>query len=61
MAAGVWPRAERKAEYKRTIPNITAIVWVDILAASAAPKSAPKVVAISRNIPSRMLEKPSLT
>ena len=34
---------------------------VDILAASSAPPSAPKVVAISRNIPIRILEKPSRT
>ena len=37
------------------------IAPVEILAASSAPAIAPKVVAISRNIPIRMLEKPSRT
>ena len=38
-----------------------AIAWVGTFKAKYAPNRAPRVVAISRNIPMRMLEKPSLT
>ncbi len=52
---------EMYAEWSRTSPKMTAMYDVEILAARNAPSSAPVVVAISRNIPIRMLENPSLT
>jgi hypothetical protein len=51
----------RYEEYIRTSPKITAIAEPDNFAEIYAPKSAPKVVAISRNIPMRILVKPSFT
>jgi hypothetical protein len=49
---------ERKAEYTNTRPKTAPRAEVGILAASKPPVMAPKVVAISRNIPIRMFEKP---
>src|SRR5581483_5936786 len=43
------------------MPKMMAIARVGILVARNAPTMAPSVVATSRNIPIRMLEKPSLT
>jgi hypothetical protein len=48
-------------EYRRTTPNIIAIIFVGVIPAIYAPNMAPIVVAISRNIPILILEKPSLT
>ncbi len=60
-AGGGSSRPERYAEWSRTRPNTTAMYDVGIFAARNAPNRAPVVVAISRNIPMRMLENPSLT
>src|SRR6476660_7595017 len=54
-------RREMYAEYMSIKPKITAMTLGDMRAVKYAPTSAPRVVAISRNIPMRMLEKPSLT
>src|SRR5207237_10912311 len=51
----------RNAEYNSIRPKIMAIALVGTLVARNAPNSAPKVVAISRNIPILMLENPSFT
>src|SRR5215471_10691328 len=53
-------RADKTPEYSNTSPKITPIADVDTPAARNAPNKAPSVVAISRNIPMRMLEKASL-
>src|SRR5579862_7964726 len=52
---------EKYAEKSSTHPNTVAIAWVETRVATAAPRSAPRVVAISRNMPMRMFENPSLT
>ena len=49
------------AEPSSTTPKIIAIALVGNLSANEAPTTAPIVVAISRNIPILILEKPSLT
>src|SRR5207244_850817 len=54
-------RAERYAEHKSTTPKITASVETGTREASSAPQIAPVVVAISRNMPMRILESPSAT
>ena len=53
--SGSW-RLERYAEYSSTSPKITASDEVGIRDARKAPKMAPNVVAISRNMPIRTLE-----
>src|SRR5579872_1007857 len=54
-------RREKYAENSSTVPNTIAIAWVETRVARNAPNNAPRVVAISKNIPMRMFEKPSLT
>ncbi len=54
-------RPATTAEYSRTVPNTMAMAAVETLAARNAPRIAPSVVAISRNIPMRILEIPSFT
>ena len=49
------------ASFYALYSGVVLLAAVGILAASIAPSRAPRVVAISRNIPMRMLEKPSLT
>jgi hypothetical protein len=49
------------AEYISTRPKMMAMEEVETWVASAAPMSAPTVVAISRNMPIRILENPSRT
>ena len=44
-----------------TMPKIVASALAGIFAVRNAPSNAPTVVAISRNIPMRMLENPSFT
>ena len=58
-----WERGlrERNAETKSTNPKIVAMALVETHTAMIAPASAPSVVAISRNMPIRMLENPSFT
>jgi hypothetical protein len=50
-----------QAACRSTAPKITPRTPGEILAAANAPQTAPTVVAISRNMPMRMLEKPSRT
>ena len=45
----------------RIDPKTIAMPLVGVIVASHAPSTAPMVVAISRNMPIRMLEKPSRT
>src|SRR5208282_245223 len=52
---------ERYAEYSSTAPKMAAKALVGIRVARKAPINAPKVVAISRNMPIRILENPSFT
>src|ERR1700722_3312261 len=52
-------RSDVYAEYKSVTPKITAIAEVETYPAINAPLSAPTVVAISRNMPTRMFEYPS--
>ena len=49
------------AEYMRTTPKITAMALVETNIAMYAPTSAPRVVAISSSMPTRMFVKPSRT
>src|SRR6476646_10750483 len=52
---------ERNAETRSIDPKMMAMALVDTHTARNAPDNAPRVVAISRNMPIRMLEKPSFT
>src|SRR5664280_3332706 len=55
------PFHENAVEPRRTAPKITAIAEVEVHAARYAPRSAPRVVAISKKRPIRTFEKPSRT
>ena len=52
-------RGEKYAENKSTMPKMMPMVLVCSRVAKYAPRSAPNVVAISRNMPIRIFEKPS--
>ncbi len=54
-------RSECAAENSSTTPKITASVDEEMYTATTVPSSAPTVVAISRNIPTRMFVYPSRT